>query len=263
MTEYCVDGNYFENLQLLSSTGRESNVYLDLFTYNMPMCIKKYKSSFWYDCSNDEALKKMFLLQEKLAGFKNISPSIVFYDINEYKRGNKRLLAIGIPYLQNYISIDKIDDISSRFICIRNLLILLEKFISLGIYPTDLNNSNIMVSSDLNVQLIDLDGNQCKVNSKTPGKYYRQIFNSIRYRILTDLMVNDEEYNAAHKYSSLNEGLRAILKQKGFNADIINVVLESQEESKLDILLKVLNEIEPFYVETKDKSFFRDSRKHL
>ena len=263
MTEYCVDGNYFENLQLLSSTGRESNVYLDLFTYNMPMCIKKYKSSFWYDCSNDEALKKMFLLQEKLADFKNISPSIVFYDINEYKRGNKRLLAIGIPYLQNYISIDKIDDISSRFICIRNLLILLEKFISLGIYPTDLNNSNIMVSSDLNVQLIDLDGNQCKVNSKTPGKYYRQIFNSIRYRILTDLMVNDEEYNAAHKYSSLNEGLRAILKQKGFNADIINVVLESQEESKLDILLKVLNEIEPFYVETKDKSIFRDSRKHL
>lgn len=263
MTEYCVDGNYFENLQLLSSTGRESNVYLDLFTYNMPMCIKKYKSSFWYDCSNDEALKKMFLLQEKLSGFKNISPSIVFYDINEYKRGNKRLLAIGIPYLQNYISIDKIDDISSRFICIRNLLILLEKFISLGIYPTDLNNSNIMVSSDLNVQLIDLDGNQCKVNSKTPGKYYRQIFNSIRYRILTDLMVNDEEYNAAHKYSSLNEGLRAILKQKGFNADIINVVLESQEESKLDILLKVLNEIEPFYVETKDKSIFRDSRKHL
>ena len=76
-------------------------------------------------------------------------------------------------------------------------------------------------------------------------------------------MVNDEEYNAAHKYSSLNEGLRAILKQKGFNADIINVVLESQEESNLDILLKVLNEIEPFYVETKDKSIFRYSRKHL
>lgn len=263
MTEYCVDGNYFENLQLLSSTGRESNVYLDLFTYNMPMCIKKYKSSFWYDCSNDETLKKMFLLQEKLAGFENISPSIVFYDINEYKKGNKKLLAIGIPYLQNYISIDKVDDISSRFICIRNLLILLEKFISLGIYPTDLNNSNIMVSSDLNVQLIDLDGNQCKVDSKTPGKYYRQIFNSIQYMILTDLMLNDEEYNAAHKYSSLNEGLRAILKQKGFNTDIINIVLENQEESKLDILLKVLNEIEPFYVETKDKSIFRDSRKHL
>ena len=78
MIEYCVDGNYFEKLQLLSSAGRESNVYLDLFTYNMPMCIKKYKSSFWYDCSNDEALKKMFLLQEKLAGLKNIFPSIVF-----------------------------------------------------------------------------------------------------------------------------------------------------------------------------------------
>ena len=39
MIEYCVDGNYFEKLQLLSSAGRESNVYLDLFTYNMPMCI--------------------------------------------------------------------------------------------------------------------------------------------------------------------------------------------------------------------------------
>lgn len=260
MIEYCVDGNYFEKLQLLSSAGRESNVYLDLFTYNMPMCIKKYKSSFWYDCSNDEALKKMFLLQEKLAGLKNIFPSIVFYDINEYKRGNKKLLAIGIPYLQNYISIDKVNDISSRFICIRNLLILLEEFISLGIYPTDLNNSNIMVTSDLNVQLIDLDGNQCKVDSKTPCKYHQQIFNSIRYRILTDLMLNDEEYNAAYKYSSLNEGLRTILKQKGFSTDIINIVLESQGDSKLDTLLKVLNEIESFYVDDKDKFIFRDSR---
>lgn len=46
MIEYCVDGNYFEKLQLFSSAGRESNVYLDLFTYNMPMCIKNIKVHF-------------------------------------------------------------------------------------------------------------------------------------------------------------------------------------------------------------------------
>lgn len=73
-------------------------------------------------------------------------------------------------------------------------------------------------------------------------------------------MLNDEEYNAAYKYSSLNEGLRTILKQKGFSTDIINIVLESQGDSKLDTLLKVLNEIESFYVDDKDKFIFRDSR---
>ena len=124
MTEYCVDGNYFENLQLLSSTGRESNVYLDLFTYNMPMCIKKYKSSFWYDCSNDEALKKMFLLQEKLAGFKNISPSIVFYDnlksvVEVSDKVKYFLKEKGI--IINKISLRHHDDVSKLYKLLREL----------------------------------------------------------------------------------------------------------------------------------------------
>lgn len=62
------------------------------------------------------------------------------------------------------------------------------------------------------------------------------------------------------KYSYLNEGLRTISKTKGFSTDIINIVLESQGDSKLDTLLKVLNEIESFYVDDKDKFIFRDSR---
>lgn len=253
MLEYCISDNYFENLQLLSSDGRESNVYLVPTMYSVPMCIKRYGSSFWFDCSNDEALKKIFLLYQKLENSKNISPSIVFYDINEYKKGNKKLIAIGIPFLQDYISIDKVNNISDKFICIKNLTSLLIEFISLGIYPTDLNSSNIMVSSDLNIQLIDLDGNHCKVDPKNPNDYYIQIFNSMRYRILTEIMLNEEEYNAAYTYPSLREGQRTILKQKGYNTDIINIILEGQDEPKLDTILKVLNEIEPSFVETKHK----------
>ena len=253
MLEYCISDSYFENLQLLSSDGRESDVYLVPTMYSVPMCIKRYGSSFWFDCSNDEALKKMFLLYQKLNNTKNISPSIVFYDVNEYKKGNKKLIAIGIPFLQDYISIDKVNSISDKFICIKNLTSLLVEFISLGIYPTDLNSSNIMVSSDLNIQLIDLDGNHCKVDPKNPSRYYMQIFNSMRYRILTDLMLNEKEYNAAYTYPSLREGQRTILKQKGYNTDIINIVLEGQDEPRLDILLKVLNEIEPLFVEPKYK----------
>lgn len=253
MLEYCISDSYFENLQLLSSDGRESNVYLVPTMYSVPMCIKRYGSSFWFDCSNDEALKKMFLLYQKLENSKNISPSIVFYDINEYKKGNKKLIAIGIPFLQDYISIDKVNNISDKFICIKNLTSLLIEFISLGIYPTDLNSSNIMVSSDLNIQLIDLDGNHCKVDPKNPNDYYIQIFNSMRYRILTEIMLNEEEYNAAYTYPSLREGQRTILKQKGYNTDTINIILEDQDEPKLDTILKVLNEIEPSFVETKHK----------
>ena len=253
MLEYCISDNYFENLQLLSSDGRESNVYLVPTMYSVPMCIKRYGSSFWFDCSNDEALKKMFLLYQKLENSKNISPSIVFYVVNEYKKGNKNLIAIGIPFLQDYISIDKVNNISDKFICIKNLTSLLIEFISLGIYPTDLNSSNIMVSSDLNIQLIDLDGNHCKVDPKNPNGYYIQIFNSMRYRILTEIMLNEEEYNAAYTYPSLREGQRTILKQKGYNTDIINIILEGQDEPKLDTILKVLNEIEPSFVETKHK----------
>lgn len=253
MLEYCISDSYFENLQLLSSDGRESNVYLVPTMYSVPMCIKRYGSSFWFDCSNDEALKKIFLLYQKLENSKNISPSIVFYDINEYKKGNKKLIAIGIPFLQDYISIDKVNNISDKFICIKNLTSLLIEFISLGIYPTDLNSSNIMVSSDLNIQLIDLDGNHCKVDPKNANGYYIQIFNSMRYRILTEIMLNEEEYNAAYTYPSLREGQRTILKQKGYNTDIINIILEDQDEPKLDTILKVLNEIEPSFVETKHK----------
>lgn len=253
MQEYCISDNYFERLQLLSSDGRESNVYLVPTGYSVPMCIKKYGDSFWFDCSNDEALKKMFLLYQKLEGSKNVSPSIVFYDIDEYKKENKKLIAIGIPFLQDYISIDKVNDIGNKFICIRNLVSLLIEFISLGIYPTDLNSSNIMVSSDLNIQLIDLDGNHCKVDPKNPNDYYMQIFNSTRYRILTELMLNEEEYDATYTYPSLREGQRTILKQKGYNTDTINIILEGQDEPKLDSMLEVLNEIEPLFAETHHK----------
>ena len=130
MIEQCISNNYFENLQLLSSEGRESNIYLVPNTYGIPMCIKKYDSSFWSDCSNDEALKKIFLLYEKLENTKNISPCLVFYDISEYRKGNKKLIAIGIPFLQGYISIDNVNDINNKFICIRNLATLLTFFVN-------------------------------------------------------------------------------------------------------------------------------------
>lgn len=143
--------------------------------------------------------------------------------------------------------------VDNKFICIRNLVSLLIEFISLGIYPTDLNSSNIMVSSDLNIQLIDLDGNHCKVDPKNPSGYYMQIFNSIRYRILTELMLNEEEYNAAYTYPSLREGQRTILKQKGYSTDTINIILEGQDEPKLDSMLELLNEIEPLFAKTQHK----------
>ena len=248
MLEYCISNNYFEKLQLLSQEGRESTVYLAPTMYNVPICIKKYNSSFWIDCSNDEMLKKIFLLHQKLKNSKNISPIIAFYDTDEYKKGNKRLVALGIPFLQDYISIDKISDVSDKFICIRKLVSLLIELISLDIYPTDLNNSNIMVSSDLDIQLIDLDGNHCKVNPKNSSDCYKQIFDSIRYRILTDLMLNEEEYQASYNYSSLGERKRNILKQKGYSSDIISIILDDQDNLKLDTILEVLNEISPFFI---------------
>ncbi len=201
MEEYCISDNYFKNLQLLSANGRESNIYLVPNTYSIPICIKKYNSSFWFACSNDEVLNKVFLLYQRLKNTKNVSPCIVFYDVNEYTKGNKKLIAIGIPFLQGYISIDNVNDVSNKFICIKNLITLLMDFVSLGIYPTDLNSSNIMVSPDFNIQLIDLDGNHCKVDPKNASSYYKQIFNSMQYRILRDLMLNDDEYNAAFKHT--------------------------------------------------------------
>ncbi|MCX4365539.1 MAG: hypothetical protein OSJ70_07195 [Bacilli bacterium] len=253
MVEYCASSSYFAKLQLLSSEGRESNVYLDPDAYDIPTCVKEYSNSFWLDCSNDEAIKKMFSLDEKLKDSKNISPSIIFYDIDEYKKGNKKLVAIGLPYLQDYISIDKVTDISNKFLCFKNLVALLIDFASSGIYPTDLNSSNIMVSPEFNIQLIDLDGNHCKVDPDNPSYYYNQIFNSIRYRIITELLLNEEEYLAAYKYSSLKEGERTILKQKGYSSNIIDILLEDREDQSLDDLLESLKELEPLFVEGQYK----------
>lgn len=196
----------------------------------------------------------MFLLYQKLENTKNISPCIVYYDVDEYTKGNKKLIAIGLPFLQEYISIDKVSSTNDKFIYIRKLTILLMKLVSLNIYPTDLNDSNIMVSSDFDVQLIDLDGNHCKVDPKNPSSYYQQIFNSVRYRILTDLMLTVDEYNAAYKYPSLKEGKRTLLMQKGYDTNVINIILEDQEDPKLEALLEVLNSIEPFFTESKHKN---------
>ncbi|UKI57539.1 MAG: hypothetical protein L6V81_09545 [Clostridium sp.] len=110
-----------------------------------------------------------------------------------------------------------------------------------------------MVSPDLNVQLIDLDGEQCKVNPENPNEHYKQIFDSMRYRILADLMLSEEEYNAAYKFSSLREGQKIILRQKGYSPKTIDVILESKEEPKLETILEVLDEVEPFFSKSKPK----------
>lgn len=250
MKEYCISKNYFSKLKSFSF-GMEADVYLEMNTYDIPVCIKEYNDSFWLSNSNNEVLEKVLLLNEKLKSIGNISPCIVFYDIDEYKKGNKKLIAIGIPFLENYISIDKVENFSDKILCLKNLVILLMKFISLNIYPTDLNSSNIMISSNFDVQLIDLDGYDCKVNPQNPIACYQRIFNAIQYRILTELMLNEEEYNAAYKYSSLKEGLKSSLIQKGFDTNIIAIILDEPKEPKLDLLLEVLDTIEPLFIENK------------
>lgn len=253
MIEYCISKNYFQNLKIISSNGRESTTYFVPNGFGIPVCIKEYANPFLHTNSNDEVIKKLFLLHQKLVKSKNIAPSIIFYDLEEYQHGKKKLIATATPFLQDYVSIEKVSDISDIFICIRNLTTLLMELTSLSIFPTDLNNSNIMVSPDLNVQLIDLDGEQCKVNPENPNEYYKQIFDSMRYRILADLMLSEEEYNAAYKFSSLREGQKIILRQKGYSPKTIDVILESKEEPKLETILEVLDEVEPFFSKSKPK----------
>lgn len=244
MVEYCVSKKYFKTLTLFSSDGRESNIYLVPDAYEEPMCIKEYNNSFFLSNESEEVVEKLLYLDQHKGTFDNIVPSIIFYDIEEYRKGKKKIIGISIPYLANYIPINEVTNKSDLVICLKKLIEKLIKMTSVKIYPKDLNNSNILVSKHFDVQLIDLDGHDCKVGIEN-SNYYKDICSSIRYRILTDLLLTNEEYNQAYKYPSFREGEKAILLNKGYDPQVVDCL--THDDSSLEELLSALEELTPFF----------------
>lgn len=248
MVEYCVSKNYFSKLTLLSDDGRESDIYLVPDVYEEPMCIKEYSASFFLSNETEEVVEKLLYLDQHKEIFDNIVPSIIFYDIEEYQKGIKKIIGIGITYLANYISINEVTDKYKLAICLKNLINKLIQMTKTKIYPTDLNNSNILISEDLDVQIIDLDGHDCKVGVESIDNY-KTICSSIRFRIITDLLLSKEEYNQAYKYPSFREGEKDILLNKGHDAKIVNIILN--DDSNLEDMLAVLEELIPLFPQVK------------
>lgn len=254
MQEYFVEETLFENLELLSSNGSESRIYLAQNGYSIPLCIKKYRANFWLHNSSKTLLKKLVYLSKKLNSKGIVYPNIVFYDSIEYAKGNMKIMAIGIPYLKGYKHINKIESFEKKCVCLKKLIALLIYLTSQNIYPTDLNDSNILVSETLDVELIDLDGYSCKVGSKNSIKYYREIYDAIKIKILIHLILTKEECDLIKTNTFSNENLKPILEIKGLDERTIDILLSSTDEVDLNTLLELLNTINPQFQEEKTKA---------
>lgn len=254
MQEYFVEETLFENLELLSSNGSESRIYLAQNGYNIPLCIKKYRTNFWLHNNSKTLLKKLVYLSKKLKSTGIIYPNLVFYDSIKYAKGDIKIMAIGLPYLKGYKHITEIEDFEKKCICLKKLISLLIYLTSQNIYPTDLNDSNILVSDTLDVELIDLDGYGCKVGNKNSTKYYREIYHAIKNKILLDLILNKEESNLVKTNMVSNESLKSILEIKGLDERTIDILLNNTDEVDLNTLLELLNTINPQFKEEKTKA---------
>lgn len=229
MNSMIVYQGFFDNLNVLTKSGRESIIYI---SDNYDSIYKVYKDSSFVKPS-PEKIYQLFKKRDHIS--KTILPDCLLFAFNE--RGKKELAGISMKYLKDYYTLDeinKMDEVDFKTIFL-NLINNIKELTDNYIYPTDLNDKNILVSPDFDVQIIDLDGEYCTVSDKEEIDKLNVIFDRLLYHIYFYLMKSSPEV-----YQNVRLNGYKILNQYGYDDELIKM-LEKEEPITYEKLTNVIN----------------------
>lgn len=229
MNSMIVYQGFFENLKVLTKSGRESIIYISDDYDNI---YKVYKNSS-FEKPSPEKIYQLFKKREHIS--KNILPDCLLFAFNE--QGEKEFIGISMKYLKNYYTLDEInrmDEVDFKIIFL-NLINSLKELTDNHVYPTDLNDKNILVSADFDVQIIDLDGEHCIISDKEEIDKLNVIFDRLLYHIYFHLMETSPEV-----YQNVRLNGYRILNQYEYDDEFIKM-LEKEEPINYEKLINVVN----------------------
>jgi len=231
--------NFISSLKVLSEEGRESTIY---FSPNDSDIYKIYYDSI-FKKPTKEKIKKLSERQKKIS--RTILPKgILSIYTNE---GEQVLIGTIMKYFEDYVSIDELDefqDIDMKNIFV-SLVRSLKELTDNNIYPTDLNNKNILVNPNtLDLQIIDLDGEHCVVSDKEEPKMLKEIYSMLLYRIFSYKQEHSPQIDLSVRKYGYNS-----LSEFGYSDDLIQM-LKGKESITYEKLLDVIDKLYP----DKDKN---------
>lgn len=228
MNNMLVPKSYFDDLKVLSKFSRESIVYLSEDNSHI---YKIYKNSSFEKPKKE----KIYQLCQKQSNIKRtILPDGLLFTYHE--NGIKEFIGISLCYFDNYITINNLDADKRIFL---NLLLAIKELTDNYIYPTDLNDGNILVSPSYDIQLIDLDGAYCIVSNQEENEQLKKILHSLLYRIYFAIIDKFPEIQNEVRTS----GYEA-LKQYGYSNEFIEM-LKGEEPISYEKLMNLVDQYLP------------------
>lgn len=233
MNSIIIPRNYLNNLLVLSKSGRESTVYL---SEDSKEVFKIYSNSSFAKPTKE----KIYELYSRQGNISNtILPSGLVFTYND--QNEKEFIGIILKYFNNYVSIDTLNesDIDMNVV-LTNLVNSIKELTENNIYPTDLNNKNILVLPEtLHVQLIDLDGDHCIVSNKLETEKLNDIYGMLLYHIYSPIREKSQEIDMAIR----KFGYEALLTY-GYSSELVRL-LNKEEKISFDKLINIIDELYP------------------
>lgn len=225
--------SYLEQLQILSKSGRESIVYL---SESGDQVYKIYKQS-GFKKPTKEKIFNLYSRQKNI--LKTHLPNGLLFTYTP--ENGKEFIGIIIKNFKDYVSIDmligneKIDMRSVFF----NLISALEELTNNNVYPTDLNDKNILVNPNtLDIQILDLDGEHCLVSNKDEPDKLKNILKRLFYHVYSTILDNSEIDKAIR-----NHGYD-VLSYYGYSNELIKMI-KGEELLSYTKIANAVNELYP------------------
>lgn len=234
MNSMLIPQSYLNTLNVLNKSGRESIIYLSEDGEN----VYKIYSDSGFVKPTPEKIYKLYERQESITH--TSLPHGLLFTYNE--QGEKVFLGIVMKYFKDHLSIDTITtvenvDMNSIYLnFVRSLKELTDNFI----YPTDLNNKNILVEpATLEVQIIDLDGEQCTISDQEEKELMDKIFNKLLFHVYSPIIERNPELDIEIRKYGYD-----ILSTYGYSDTLIKM-LKKEEDISYEKIVDVINELYP------------------
>jgi len=225
--------SYLEQLQILSNSGRESIVYL---SESGDQVYKVYKQSGFKKPTKE----KIFNLYSKQKNIlKTHLPNGLLFTYTP--ENGREFIGIIMKNFKDYIFIDMLIgnekiDMKSVFL---NLISTIEELTNNNVYPTDLNDKNILVDPNtLDIQILDLDGEHCLVSDKDEPDKLKNIQEMLFYHVYSTILDNSEIDKAVRKHGY------NVLSYYGYSDELIKMI-KRQEIPTYPKIVNVVNELYP------------------
>lgn len=232
MKSMIIPKSYLDCLSVISTEGRESIIYL---SEDGNEIFKIYSNSS-FEKPTKEKIYELYQRQSKI--FKTILPNGLLFTYTE--QNGKEFIGITMKYFKNYVSIDmldKLDNVDMNSVLI-TLINNIKELTDNNIYPTDLNDKNILVLPETSdVQIIDLDGDHCVISDKSEPEKMLKIYEMLLYRIYSPIRENSPEIDMAIRKYGYD-----ILLTYGYSDELVKL-LKKEEQISYEKLVDIVNEL--------------------